>query len=405
MEALKGGEYLLDGYISYEKHLELKRDDTSYNFTYFQLNHEDEYLIKKDKVVSLFHNGILKMNYMEDDDGTREGDFTVFENGRVSFVQSFDEIYDQRNFNRICNHMNGERLEIISHETDKLIYHGEFNAELEREGWGIMYDENTGSMLLEGIWKENKLVEIIRKIEGNFMTEFKRNGNNVSVSSRIPVYVGEFVYDQSKESFIRNGIGYLIDEETRIAYRECEWKDGTEVNGRDLYDGWYTRSKNPVYKPAIAPSKVIVKESKDLSLLDVNSTDLVVSPNCCNSLVDLEWNQFHGLRKISLGDDCFGNVKVFKLNGLSRLRYLTIGRNSFTQNKNHFGNDDSKSFYILNCPELESIKIGEYSFSDFAGGFELKDLPSLQSLSIGTIGRPSSNFYWSSFVIQGRKTV
>ena len=59
MEALKGGEYLLDGYISYEKHLELKRDDTSYNFTYFQLNHEDEYLIKKDKVVSLFHKAVI----------------------------------------------------------------------------------------------------------------------------------------------------------------------------------------------------------------------------------------------------------------------------------------------------------------------------------------------------------
>ena len=96
-------------------------------------------------------------------------------------------------------------------------------------------------MLLEGMWKGNKLVEIIRKFEeGSIMIEFKRNGNNTIVSNRIPVYVGGFVYDEEKESFIRNGRGYLIDEETRIATRECEWRDGKEVSGRDLYDGWYT---------------------------------------------------------------------------------------------------------------------------------------------------------------------
>ena len=37
----------------------------------------------------------------------------------------------------------------------------------QREGWGIEYDAETGAMLLEGIWKGNKLVEIIRKIESS----------------------------------------------------------------------------------------------------------------------------------------------------------------------------------------------------------------------------------------------
>ena len=65
------------------------------------------------------------------------------------------------------------------------------------------------------------------------------------------------------------------------------------------------------------------------------------------------------------------------------------------------GNDQWKSFHILNCESLESIQIGEYSFSDFAGEFELKNLPQLQSIQIGTFGSHSSHFYWSSFVIQG----
>ena len=98
-------------------------------------------------------------------------------------------------------------MEIWSVDTDHLLYHGEFNDRREMEGHGIQYDEQTGAMLLEGIWKEDKLVEILRRIEGNIMTEFKRNGDNTLAQNRIPVYVGEFKYDESKESFLRNGRG------------------------------------------------------------------------------------------------------------------------------------------------------------------------------------------------------
>ena len=78
-----------------------------------------------------------------------------------------------------------------------------------------------------------------------------------------------------------------------------------------------------------------------------------------------------------------------------------ISLNSFTQKKNWYGNDVSKSFHILNCESLESIQIGAYSFSDFGGEFELKNLPQLQSIQIGTIGSTSRNFNYSSFVIRG----
>ena len=61
----------------------------------------------------------------------------------------------------------------------------------------------------------------------------------------------------------------------------------------------------------------------------------------------------------------------------------------------------SKSFHILNCESLESIQIGEYSFSDCGGDFELKNCPQLQSIQIGTIGSDSYNFYDSSFVLRG----
>ena len=107
------------------------------------------------------------------------------------------------------------------------------------------------------------------------------------------------------------------------------------------------------------------------------------------------------MESIEIGNDCFGSVQTFQIEGLNRLKTIKIGINSFTQNKNGDGDDLSKSFHILNCESLESILIGEYSFNDFGGEFELKNLPQLQSIQIGTIGSNSYNFCYSSFVIRG----
>ena len=83
------------------------------------------------------------------------------------------------------------------------------------------------------------------------------------------------------------------------------------------------------------------------------------------------------------------------------MKSIKIGYNSFTKNKNNYGNDYSRSFHILNCIELGSIEIGSFSFCDYSGGFELLNLPKLYSIKIGEIGSDSSNFYYSSFVIKG----
>lgn len=215
---LSGSEYLLDDYYTYGDPIDVSHGNTKYCMQYYQGKYENDYTLRKDNKVCLFHNGVVKMAFQVDEKGGQVGDFTQFENGRVQFVQSFDDIMDRRNFNRIVNHIKGERMEIYTYDNEKMIYRGEFNSQRQREGWGIQYDDKTGDMLLEGIWKGNKLVEILRMIEGNIMTEFKRNGDNMTASHLIPVYVGEFVYDELNESFIRNGRGYLIDEETRIAY-------------------------------------------------------------------------------------------------------------------------------------------------------------------------------------------
>ena len=114
-----------------------------------------------------------------------------------------------------------------------------------------------------------------------------------------------------------------------------------------------------------------------------------------------DFSRFAQVESIEIDDNCFGSVKTFRIDGLNRLKSLKIGYNSFTQKKNSFGNDELKSFHILNCESLESIQIGEFGFSDFGGEFELKNCPQLQVIEIGTIGSQSANFFESCFMIGG----
>ena len=138
--------------------------------------------------------------------------------------------------------------------------------------------------------------------------------------------------------------------------------------------------------------------------IDSSITSIIIPNWTCNDIdyTIFDFSRFSLVESIEIGNDCFASVQTFKIDGLNRLKTLKIGYNSFTQEKYGHGNDESKSFHILNCESLESIQIGGCSFSDFAGEFELKNLPQLQSIQIGTIGSYSTNFHNnSSFVIRG----
>ena len=157
-------------------------------------------------------------------------------------------------------------------------------------------------------------------------------------------------------------------------------------------------------------STTTANNNNDMKSIDNSITSIIVrdgSNNDINYKV-FDYSELNHIESIEIGNDCFGSVQTFKIDRLNRLKRIKIGKNSFTQVKRtdkwirEKVNNQSKSFHILNCESLESIEIGEYSFSDFAGDFELKNLPQLQSIQIGSMGiLSSSNFYCSSFVIRG----
>ena len=136
--------------------------------------------------------------------------------------------------------------------------------------------------------------------------------------------------------------------------KECEWINGIES---DIY--------------------YIGNGSKPLN---IGIKHLIPTDNCVLDDWDVSW--FLNLESIEIGDNCFGSVRIFQIDGLNRLQSLKIGNNSFTQVKlNDMVNDrygsiskcrnGSKSIHILNCKSLESIEIGQCSFADFGGEFEL----------------------------------
>ena len=85
------------------------------------------------------------------------------------------------------------------------------------------------------------------------------------------------------------------------------------------------------------------------------------------------------LKRIVIGNKCFGKVRVFELDGLDELESVEIGQDTFRISDKERNDGD---YRIVNCPKLKSIQIGDGSFQDY-NSFELNNLPSLQSIDMG----------------------
>ena len=101
------------------------------------------------------------------------------------------------------------------------------------------------------------------------------------------------------------------------------------------------------------------------------------------------------LKVIEVGDDCFANVNEVKLVGMDQLERVVIGKNSFTKNKNSFGNDPYRHFYLKDCERLRELKMGRYSFSDYSV-CEIENVPSLEVIEMGVLNEKSWNFRYAS---------
>ena len=88
-----------------------------------------------------------------------------------------------------------------------------------------------------------------------------------------------------------------------------------------------------------------------------------------------------------------------KVIGLSELESVEIGENSFTKEKNSWGDNPDRHFYVKNCPKLKSLKMGLFSFSDYSV-CEIENVDALEVIEMGDLNEASYNFYYASLELR-----
>ena len=132
---------------------------------------------------------------------------------------------------------------------------------------------------------------------------------------------------------------------------------------------------------------------EEFNALDSSVESIIVDNNACNdrSFTVLNLTRFVNLKVFEVNDDSFAYVTEVYLIGLPELERVVIGMNSFTKFKNGWGNDNTGSFYLKDCPQLRELKIGCFSFNDYTV-IEIESVPSLEVIEMGNLNALSGNF-------------
>ena len=127
---------------------------------------------------------------------------------------------------------------------------------------------------------------------------------------------------------------------------------------------------------------------------------ITIGDNKCNIANDrIDLSKYFNLKNVSIGNDCFFYQDVLNLTGLHSLERVMIGENSFTKEKNDYGNDANRKLYVKNCDALKELKIGRYSFSDYSL-IEIENVNSLELIEIGGMMYSSYNFAYASLELK-----
>ena len=379
--------------------------------TTFQGTHSDEYVVKEGRSgdCRLFRKGVMKLHWKEYN-GKKVGGFTVFEKGRALRKESWESLLSRNERRYVGNWKGNVRMIIRRGEENHVVYRGGYDNEesLKREGEGYAYDEESGRVLIHGVWKNDELFQILQEFESeNEMIEYEVTGGmeNVSVLNRRPVYEGGYTYNESSEKYIRHGMGNLIDVDSGAAKNECEWVNGGLRDSVDLFGGWYVKGREEDslwnHRNEVKELEAAIHSWMEWQALSKSVTEVVVSSSCCNkeSINVLDLSELKKLRRIEIGNDCFEFVNEVKLIGLSELQSVVVGMSSFTQHKYRDGDDPNRHFYLKNCPKLKSLWISRFSFSDYTV-CEIENVDALEDVCIGIMDERSDNFYHASLVLR-----
>jgi len=234
------------------------------------------------------------------------------------------------------------------------------------------------------LFENGEMKRVVQEFNGGKMVEYDENGKKV--------YEGEYKGNVEK-GFVRDGKGKefrMVEEKITSRAkptiemekkRFCCWvrEIRHEVAGVELVTKKYREEIVEGYWKDGKKYQVIIPSSLTSTSLGIE--ELRIGDNDYNdeSVTELILSWLVQLKRIVIGNDCFGKVRVFKLDRLGELESVVIGKRSFRISEKE-RNDGS--YRIVNCPKLKSIQMGDKSFKDYHS-FELNNLPSLQSIDMG----------------------
>jgi len=367
----------------------------------------------------------------------------------------------------VLNDESGKRLLIERNVNNNVIvYKGEYNHNnLVKEGYGVEYDDESGMEKYYGYFQNDRLIHIrqsfIKSKSKNkkendddngdnemIMIEFggdEKEDNNKNVLNRRPIYMGGYRFDKKRNEYLRNGVGYELNELSGICDNIGEWDDNglkKEGVGCKLYGGWYGEGESD---KSIRFSEIDEEEKKrkeeeeerkrkeeeeerkrkeeeeeerkrmneivpicsSLNLSQIRGIEeFVIGNNSMNgsngnlSEMKLELIDFPRLKRIEIGSNSFQNVRGFILTNLLNLMEIKIGVECFRIKNEWVGWGEGLErsdgiFRLTNCPNLSQIELGDNSFCDFKY-FDISALNSLQSIDFG-----KNCFWFSAFCLKG----
>ena len=223
-------------------------------------------------------------------------------------------------------------------------------------GWGIHYDKN-GNMVYEG---------------------FRVQDANVCYGTRYYPENHQIAYVGNWHMGKRWGRGVQYDLAGKVVY-EGDWIDDNPMKKR-VEVACYEESKL-TYHSGIE-ELIIHKEAF-----------------CDRHMKKLDLSVFSSLRVLEIEADCFCNVETTHIEGLDHLEAVRIGRYCFGA-EDDWGEGKGK-FYLRDCPALKEFVVGDKSFQNCLV-CEMRNLPSLETISIGDVEEKESNCFWySSLVLRG----
>lgn len=123
--------------------------------------------------------------------------------------------------------------------------------------------------------------------------------------------------------------------------------------------------------------KGIVMDAEDYRNLPVEVTSITVESCEDYKSEVLDFSRFKELIVLKIKPKCFSYPSVVKIDGLPKLKSIEIGENCFSSNS------ANSQLLVTDCPALDSLNIGNHSFSDFKT-FSISNNPMLRSLTMGS---------------------